>query len=214
MSTRRPHDPGLAALVETEQREQPITCPVLHAANLSGLMMALDATKPLPRGRAVLSPDGLYRYELSRIFSGLTADWEAPAVLYVGLNPSTADALKDDTTVRRWIGFTRGFGYRRFLVGNLYAWRATRPKDLWAEARRGVDIVGPYNDANLANLARRASVIVCCWGRAPAEREQVVLRILRGSSAPVMRFDVPHLSVPYPHPLRLRKTTPLARLSA
>ena len=71
---------------------------------------------------ADISPDGLYRYSLSR---RLTAGNRT--VLFVGLNPSTADATADDPTIRRCAGFARSWSFDWLLMGNLYALRSTDP---------------------------------------------------------------------------------------
>ena len=63
--------------------------------------------------------------------------------LLVGLNPSTADHRRDDPTIRRCIGFARDWGYSGLCVANLFAFRATYPRDLFAAD----DPVGPRNDA-------------------------------------------------------------------
>lgn len=72
---------------------------------------------------AEISPDGLYRYSLER-----TWDEEKPTVLFVCLNPSTADAVEDDAAVRRMINFARQFGAGRLLVGNLFCLQIKKSK--------------------------------------------------------------------------------------
>src|SRR5215510_5582686 len=86
---------------------------------------------------AVLSDCGRYRYMLRR-----TWDHSKPRVLFVMLNPSTADAEIDDATIRSCIRLAKGAGYGSFEVVNLYALRATDP----AELQRADDPVGPKNN--------------------------------------------------------------------
>lgn len=123
------------------------------------------AGEPLVRHEsagAILSPDGRYRYLLWR-----RADWEsATTVLFVMLNPSTADGEHDDPTIRRCLGYARAWGYGWLEVCNLFAWRATDPRALLREAAADadLDLIGPDNDAYLELAARRARVIVCAWG--------------------------------------------------
>lgn len=112
-----------------------------------------------PTSDAVLSEDGLYRYSLTRT-------WE-PSVwrlAFIMLNPSTADASVDDPTIRRCMGFARKFGYGGITVCNLYAYRATKPADMFAAA----DPVGPENDGWLSRLlSARGSAqvpVVAAWG--------------------------------------------------
>jgi hypothetical protein len=122
---------------------------------------------------AILSECGRYRYLLRR--------WWNPAVVplvFVMLNPSTADATMDDPTIRRCMGFAKRDGYGGILVGNLYAYRATKPADLW----KTEDPVGPDNDVYLRRLASSARVhdmpVVAAWGAsARPERVERVLGI-------------------------------------
>ncbi len=76
------------------------------------------------------------------------------------LNPSTADAAADDPTIRRCIGFARAWGFGALEVVNLFAYRATRPADLFAAD----DPVGPRNDRFVRAAARSAAMVVAAWG--------------------------------------------------
>lgn len=98
-----------------------------------------------------------YRYALRRVFA------DGPAVLFVGLNPSTADESVDDPTIRRCLGFARRWGYGTLLMGNLYGWRSTDPLAL----ANVDDPVGPENDYWLERLARNANRVVAAWGADP-----------------------------------------------
>ncbi len=104
---------------------------------------------------AILSPCGRYRYSLTRtFFTG------RGRVLFVMLNPSTADAEIDDPTIRRCIGFARRWGFQELAVANLFAWRATDPREL----RQAVDPVGPENDRHLMRLSGCADAVIAAWG--------------------------------------------------
>lgn len=96
-----------------------------------------------------------FRYALWR-------EWDAdlPAVLMIGLNPSTADAEKNDPTIRRCIGFANDWGFGGVWVLNLFAFRATYPDDLKAAA----DPVGPRNDEWIRRVARNVERVVAVWG--------------------------------------------------
>jgi hypothetical protein len=104
---------------------------------------------------ASFSRDGRYRYALRRVW-----DPSRPAVLFIGLNPSTADHRVDDPTIRRCIRFAADWGFGRLLVGNLFAFRTPSPRVL----RDATDPFGPRNDRWLRRLARDADVIVAAWG--------------------------------------------------
>ncbi len=104
---------------------------------------------------ALISNDGLYRYWLTREWS------EGPRLIaFIGLNPSIADALIDDPTMRRLVGFARAWGYDRLVMLNLFAYRATNPEELTL-AR---DPVGIQNDFHLAAQTEYAETVVACWG--------------------------------------------------
>lgn len=80
--------------------------------------------------------------------------------MFIGLNPSTADATNDDPTIRRCIGYARDWGCDGLCMMNLFAFRATLPKDMKAAE----DPVGPENDRTLIFMAEGAEVIVAAWG--------------------------------------------------
>lgn len=96
-----------------------------------------------------------YRYALWR-----TWDAALPEVMIIGLNPSTADATRNDPTIRRCIGFARDWGFGAVRVTNLFAWRATHPREL----RVAADPVGPRNDQWIRRTARRCDLVVAMWG--------------------------------------------------
>lgn len=106
---------------------------------------------------ASFSADGLYRYNLTRRVNPAATG----RALFVMLNPSTADADKDDVTIRRCIGFVRDWDRRDLEVVNLFAYRSTSPKKL----REVVNPAGaPENDWRIREAAERATIIVAAWG--------------------------------------------------
>lgn len=108
------------------------------------------------RGKAYISDDGLYRYSLTRDIQHSCNG----TCTFVMLNPSTADAAKDDPTIRRCIRFAREWGYSRLKVVNLYAYRATKPANLWLAE----DPVGPENDHTISLVFGGSDFIVAAWG--------------------------------------------------
>lgn len=132
---------------------------------------------------ATISPCGMYRYNLSRVW-----DAEGRAVVFVMLNPSTADGTQDDPTIRRCVGFAKAWGYGGLVVVNLFALRATDP----AELHRAVDPIGPQNDEHIsAACFQRAAV--CAWGVSVAKAKRPVLRERAGVVRNLLR--APELSV-------------------
>lgn len=114
---------------------------------------------------ALLSADARFRYHLWRDWSD---DLFVPirSAIFIMLNPSTADALDDDPTIRRCVGFARSWGCNRLDVVNLFALRATKPKDL-IHSLKTTGLVGdPQNDLVIMRLLadRGDDIIVCAWG--------------------------------------------------
>lgn len=122
--------------------------------------MALDALKISKD--ALISDCETFRYWLTR-----TWDVTLPRLVFVGLNPSTADATLDDPTIRRCIGFSRREGFGGITMLNLFAYRATDPKELEGAAW-GKDIRGPNNDFYHGYYLQQALIhnipVVCAWG--------------------------------------------------
>ena len=106
-------------------------------------------------GDAVFDDTGVYRYRLGR-----RRNSGSGAVTFIMLNPSTADADVNDPTIRRCIGFAWDWGYRVLAVVNLFAFRATTPREL----RRATHPVGPRNDEHLLTAVDGAELVVAAWG--------------------------------------------------
>lgn len=126
------------------------------------------APKPLPAQvlrEATISQCDQYRWTLSRT-------WRAgPHVCFCGLNPSTADHVTDDPTVRRWMHFAHSWGYGGFVAVNLYPFRTPQVAACkrWANwENNGPDWYARdrhwENERVVAAEARRADKFVACWG--------------------------------------------------
>ncbi len=104
---------------------------------------------------ALFSSCRKYRYTLWRWW-----DRSKGYVQFIGLNPSTADEVRDDPTIRRCIGFARDWGYGGLCMTNLFAFRATKPR-----AMMGCPYPqGTQNDGHLVEVARDADLVVAAWG--------------------------------------------------
>lgn len=108
---------------------------------------------------AVISPDGVYRYSLEREW-----DEHEKKMIFCMLNPSTADAEKDDPTIRRCIGFAKREGNGGIIVVNAFPFRATNPKDMWKAAESGVNILGSNEEHLYKNCSHQN--VICAWGSA------------------------------------------------
>jgi len=97
-----------------------------------------------------------YRYDLTRIW-----DASGSRANFVMLNPSTATELANDPTVERCERRARALGHGAFRVTNIFAYRATDPRDMRAQP----DPVGrPENDAAIREAAAWADAVICAWG--------------------------------------------------
>lgn len=136
--------------------------------------------------QAIFSPCKLYRYSLLIRWDG------APLCQFIGLNPSTADAMKDDPTVRRCKGFAKRWGFGGIIMSNLFAYRATKPADLKRAAQpigeRGLFITAgakefaEQNDFHIWQDDIASGRTVAAWGADGAylERDKAVCRMLTG----------------------------------
>lgn len=105
---------------------------------------------------AALSPCGRWRYSLTRVW-----DEKKPTLCVVGLNPSTADELVDDPTLRRCVGFASTWGYGSLVLVNVYAYRATEPSVLRMLDR--ATRIGPDNAEHIRK-AILGRTVLAAWG--------------------------------------------------
>ncbi len=149
-------------------------------------------------GAVISSP---YRYLLWRIW-----DPRQPRLLWVMLNPSTADETTNDPTLRRILGFSRSSGFGGLEVVNLFGLRSPSPKALLLAP----DAVGPENDRYIREAVMRAEKIVAAWGNEGARegRERAVLSLI---SRPVFCLGTTGLGHPR-HPLYVKAQTELCPL--
>ena len=96
-----------------------------------------------------------YRYSLERSWNGGEG-----RVLFIGLNPSTADHKKDDPTIRRCVGFAKSWGFNGMEIVNLFAYRATYQINLLSAD----DPVGQLNDLSIHEAHQRSDRTIACWG--------------------------------------------------
>lgn len=152
---------------------------------VKGLTLALASS-------AVISPDGQYRYLLTRQVGP-----SPKVVTFIMLNPSTAEAEQDDPTIRRCIGFTRLWGYGQLRVVNLFAFRTSKPAGL----RTAADPIGPENGEYLSQAVQKARV-VCAWGVDGRYLDQDLVMLRRLAQLEVQPFALEVTKGGHPkHPL-------------
>lgn len=149
--------------------------------------------------KAVFSKCELYRYSLE-----INWDDSKPLCQFIGLNPSTADEMKDDPTLRRVKGFARSWGYGGVVMTNLFAYRATDPREM----REANEPIGRWNDGYLLEVAGRCKRTVCAWGNHGAfiNRSYNVGRLLSATFLECFRLTK---SKEPEHPLYMAANTPL-----
>lgn len=151
---------------------------------------------------AVISPCGKFRYFLKRQWGNRNPP---SPVTFVMLNPSTADASQDDATIRKCVGFSRLWGFDALCVVNLYAYRATDPKEL----SKAHYPVGEENDTYLRIAA--GGKTVAAWGcHAQKTRASEVMKILR-ETGDVYCLGRTQMGFPK-HPLYVKYDTPLEKM--
>jgi len=156
---------------------------------------------------AVISECGSYRYRLSRWWD------DGPRVVWMMMNPSTADAYEDDPTIRKCMGFARTWGYAGIEVVNLFPLRSTDPMQL-LKAANPLGFDGAHV---IADVVKSSDLLIAAWGC-----ESVIRKLVKGGFHPLATFnDIrrgwPELRIeclgksktgnPY-HPLMLAYSTP------
>lgn len=96
-------------------------------------------------------------------------DEKKPAILFIGLNPSTADDVDDDPTIGRCIHFAYTWGYGALHMMNLFTLVTSEPEDLLTTTTP--NCVAGY-DAHLWNVGRFSARIIFCWGAFKEARER------------------------------------------
>lgn len=157
--------------------------------------------KEIEAGQAIFSDDRVYRYVLHRVW-----DETKPAMMMIGLNPSTADENRLDPTLRRVVGFAVREGCGQLYMTNLFAFRATDPKVMKADSHP----VGTDNDYWLHECAKKSAIVVCGWGThgGHMSRATTVLALLGEWNIPTTALKITAAGHPG-HPLYLPADAPL-----
>lgn len=121
---------------------------------------------------AIIDQSGKYRYSLERCWGSDISN----VVNFILLNPSTADATRDDPTVKACIAFAKGWGFDALIITNLFAYRVTQP----SEMKVCNDPYGSENEAYLKQIAKKSKKVVIAWGNhgSHCDRDKEVLKML------------------------------------
>lgn len=130
---------------------------------------------------ADISDCGHYRYDLTRVW-----DENKEFCVFIGLNPSTADAEQDDPTIRRCIRFAQDWGFGTLVMLNIFPYRSTDPKAL-----KGLSLAELYGDdlprygrknhEAIINATADAGKIIAAWGTNPRAKsaERSLFAVMR-----------------------------------
>lgn len=124
--------------------------------------------KSKPATGAVFSDDRTYRYHLWRTENNIRREH----VMFIGLNPSTADETEDDMTIKKCLGFAKQWGFKGIHMLNLFAHRATQPDDLLLTEEPIGNVT--RNDNLVAYYGQRCGKVVVCWGAVSAKLQQAL----------------------------------------
>lgn len=125
------------------------------------------------------------------------------------LNPSTADCTDNDPTISRCVNMAMSWGYGGIEVVNLFAYRSTKPRELWQVE----DPVGGHNDVHIKRSAAHSEACVIAWGNLPIarmERAKQVLKLLSGKK--MFCLGMTKLNQPR-HPLYLSNSVQLEQFA-
>jgi hypothetical protein len=165
------------------------------------------ALPPGLRGDAEFSECRCYRRKLRRWIGD---QFPERHMLFIGMNPSTADAIANDPTITREWGFAAREKFTGYVKINVGDYRATSPADL---LKPGVTACSPENIGVIAEAAKCASAVVVCWGKVNGALKPAATgtaHMLRGLGIDLWCFGT-NADGSRKHPLYLRGDTPLVR---
>ena len=110
--------------------------------------------RKITASKAEFSIDGKHRLSLYREW-----DINKPSVMFIGLNPSTANATSDDPTIRRVIAMADSWGFGSVYMMNLFTFISTDPKKL--NIKNGNL---PESNTRLIESSNKCTCVVFAWG--------------------------------------------------
>jgi len=163
--------------------------------------MLATVDQPIMFDGAVFSEDRVYRYLLRR-----KTGVQRTICLFIMLNPSTADETQNDPTVTRCINYARHWGFGWLEVCNIFAYRATDPRELYLVPFKR----GPDNNEYIKAAVHRADRVVCAWGNYGAlqGRGIEVRKMIMDAGKFPLAFKITNKGQPI-HPLYQKADAPL-----
>ncbi|MBE9061028.1 DUF1643 domain-containing protein [cf. Phormidesmis sp. LEGE 11477] len=151
---------------------------------------------------AVFDQTGKYRYCLGR-------RWQpgGSSVAFVMLNPSQADASRDDPTLRACTQFAQRWQYAALEVVNLFGYRTPHPAQLKQALNQAEDPIGDQNDRYLLQTVEEADQVVLAWGNwgSLAGRDRTILTLLTPHWAKLTYLQLNRSGQPR-HPLYISRS--------
>ena len=149
------------------------------------------------------SPDRKHRYTLLHRINPL---FGKKLILWIWLNPSTADEQKLDPTLTRIRSFSEREGFDGFLMTNIFGFRATYPKEMIQTP----DPIGPENDQALLAAAERCYKVVAAWGAHGVHQDRAIAVAKLLASHKLWCLGTTKAGFPR-HPLYVKGDQPLVR---
>lgn len=144
---------------------------------------------------AKFSSKGYHRLVLWRVWKRSKG-----LVCFIGLNPSTADGIEDDATIRRLIGFTKRWGYGGFYIVNLFSKVGTK----FATVKFSNNLIIKNYDKLIEKYARKSNIVCLMYGDKGTHRNrnEEVYNLLKSFTFDIYCFKVTKKGNPG-HPLYL-----------
>lgn len=102
---------------------------------------------------AIFSEDRKHRFALHRVW-----DLSLSTIMFVGLNPSTANGNDDDPTIRKVVKFAKDWGWGGVTMVNCFSFVSTDPNGLDTK-----DML-ERNDIVIKQEGDKAAIIIFAWG--------------------------------------------------
>jgi len=160
---------------------------------------------PDVQGDAVFSSCRRYRPLLRR---WMGEKFPENYVLFIGMNPSTAEGHVNDPTIAREWSFAVREGFSGYVKCNVVDYRATKPEMLLAE---GITPASNENLPHILQAASQAGLVILCHGKLNKVLKpygELVVKALQADGIYMKCFGINGDGSPK-HPLYLRGDAPI-----